>query len=251
VAERLRVRFVKLGKVRFISHRDEARLWERAVRRSGLPVASSHGFNPRPLLAFGLALPTGAESLAEYLDITLVEEVARAGLEDVQRLATSLSEGLPAGMEVVGLGWLAGDASSLQEEVTSCSWDLEVRGVRAPELMRSVEQLLDAPSVSVRRERKGRAFDDDIRPAIRSLSVTPRPQSCSGGGSTWLQAELATRPRGVRPRELAEALGAHVVLSRARRTQQWIEDGAERREPLAMGAGVGAAIAAHAVERVS
>ena len=64
---RLRVRFVKLGRVRFTSHRDVARMWERAVRRIGLPVARTEGFSPRPKLAFGLALSTGHESLAEYL----------------------------------------------------------------------------------------------------------------------------------------------------------------------------------------
>ena len=46
-------------------------MWERALRRSGLPVAWSEGFSPRPLLSFGLALPTGGESLAEYLDVRL------------------------------------------------------------------------------------------------------------------------------------------------------------------------------------
>jgi radical SAM-linked protein len=70
---RLRLRYSKLGKVRFVSHRDGARLWERAVRRVGLPVAYTEGFTPRPKLSFGLALPTGAESVAEYIDLDLVE----------------------------------------------------------------------------------------------------------------------------------------------------------------------------------
>ena len=68
---RLRVRYSKTGKVRFTSHRDVVRMWERALRRSGLRVAWSEGYSPRPLLSFGYALPTGAESLAEYLDVTL------------------------------------------------------------------------------------------------------------------------------------------------------------------------------------
>ena len=51
-------------------------MWERALRRSGLPVAWSEGFSPRPLLSFGLALPTGDESLAEYLDVRLSLTVA-------------------------------------------------------------------------------------------------------------------------------------------------------------------------------
>ena len=68
---RIRVRFVKVGKVRWTSHRDLARVWERAIRRVALPVAYSQGFSPRPKMHFGLALSTGHESLAEYLDIDL------------------------------------------------------------------------------------------------------------------------------------------------------------------------------------
>src|SRR5690606_40985756 len=68
---RVRIRFSKLGKVRFTSHRDTARIWERALRRADLPVAYTEGFAPRPRVSFGLALPTGAESLGEYLDVDL------------------------------------------------------------------------------------------------------------------------------------------------------------------------------------
>src|SRR5205085_1236636 len=72
---RLRVRFAKLGKVRWTSHRDVARMWERAFRRARLPVAYTGGFSPRPKVSFGLALPTGCESLAEYLDLELASDV--------------------------------------------------------------------------------------------------------------------------------------------------------------------------------
>ena len=68
---RLRLRFTKAGKIRFTSHRDVARMWERALRRSRLPVAYSQGFVPHPLVSFGLALPTGCESRGEYLDVRL------------------------------------------------------------------------------------------------------------------------------------------------------------------------------------
>ena len=70
----LRVRFGKCGKVRFTSHRDVARIWERALRRAEINVAYTQGFSPRPRVAFGLALATGHESQAEYLDVDLVDE---------------------------------------------------------------------------------------------------------------------------------------------------------------------------------
>lgn len=68
---RVRIRFSKTGKIRWTSHRDIARVSERVIRRAGLPVAYSQGFSPHPKLHFGLALSTGHESLAEFVDIDL------------------------------------------------------------------------------------------------------------------------------------------------------------------------------------
>src|SRR5690606_29749085 len=71
---RHRIRYSKMGKIRFLSHRDLARVWERGLRRSGIRVSYSEGFSPRPKLSFGLALSTGYESLGEYLDVDLHPE---------------------------------------------------------------------------------------------------------------------------------------------------------------------------------
>ena len=92
---RVRLRFAKVGKVRFTSHRDLARIWERALRRADIPLVYSQGFSPRPRLHFGLALPTGAESWAEYLDADLVESAPV--LEDLPERLTPM---LPAGIDV-------------------------------------------------------------------------------------------------------------------------------------------------------
>ena len=98
---RLRVRYSKLGKVRFISHRDTARVWERTLRRADVPVATSAGYTPRPRLSFGLALPTGAESVAEYLDLELSQPV------DLEPLPARLTAALPIGLSVVDVVALA------------------------------------------------------------------------------------------------------------------------------------------------
>src|SRR5204862_7253907 len=83
---KLRIRFTKLGKVRFTSHRDIARMWERAFRRTGVALAYTAGFSPRPKISFGLALPTGHESVAEYLDVELAED----GPPDIERVVGAL-----------------------------------------------------------------------------------------------------------------------------------------------------------------
>ena len=70
----LRVRYTKLGKIRFIGHRDVARIWERSLRKANIPVLYSQGFSPHPRISFGLALPTGFESEAEFVDVYLGED---------------------------------------------------------------------------------------------------------------------------------------------------------------------------------
>ncbi|HZU80723.1 MAG TPA: TIGR03936 family radical SAM-associated protein [Acidimicrobiales bacterium] len=217
---RLRVRFAKLGRVRWTSHRDVARMWERALRRGGLPVAYTEGFSPRPQLSFGLALPTGCESTAEYLDVSLRDDV------DPGTFAGLLSPLLPEGVDVRAAAVLAPGTPSLQEVVDGCAWDVDVPDVDVDVLAAAVARALASPSLPVERERKGRRQVDDVRSALLALEAHP---AAHGRGSR-LVAEVSTRPRGVRPAELAAALG--LELGAARRTCQWIERDGARLEPL-------------------
>jgi radical SAM-linked protein len=254
----VRFRYTKLGRIRFTSHRDVARMWERGLRRSGLPVAWSEGFSPRPLLSFGLALPTSCESLAEYVDVRLAPGVAVAAAPSLARLLGPL---LPDGIEVPASGAILRGADSLQQEVTSCSWELEVLGVTVGELAERIERLLAAPSVPVRRERKGRLVEDDLRPSVLVLTSeqperTPQPGLRDGptdapSAPLRVHAELATRPRGVRPPELLQELGADIGLARACRTNQWIERDGARLEPLAVDGDAPGPVAPHADGRAS
>ena len=216
---KIRARFTKVGKVRWTSHRDVARMWERALRRGRVPVAYTAGFTPRPQLSFGLALPTGCESIAEYLDIALDDTV------DPARLARDVGPMLPEGVEVVATGVVEPGTNSLQEDVSSCLWEIRVPGVTPEDLDVAIGRALHADSLPIQRERKGRDVVDDLRPSVLALSCDGRDAD-----GARLLAELGTRPRGVRPSELAQALGVEFGL--ARRTCQWIERDGSRWEPL-------------------
>ena len=73
--QRLRIRYAKRGRLRFTSHRDFSRAFERALVRARIPMAYSSGFNPHPRISYTGASPTGAASEAEYLEIGLATRV--------------------------------------------------------------------------------------------------------------------------------------------------------------------------------
>jgi radical SAM-linked protein len=273
---RIRFRFSKLGKSRFTSQRDVARMWERALRRARLPLAYTEGFSPRPQLSFGLALPTGAESLAEYLDVALDPHRALEDGVEVSELPSLLSHLLPEGIEVEEAVVVERSKDSLQQMVTSCSWTMRLVGLTREELADRVAALLAADRVDIVRERKGRQELDDLRPSVLALAAADArldEGTDPTGRTVGLVAELTTQPRGVRPVELVRGLiavsgvradrmpdgtagpggsGSIPVLDRACRTQQWIERDGLRQEPL-LGrvVPVGADRAVHALGRAS
>jgi radical SAM-linked protein len=214
------VRFTKVGKVRWTSHRDVARMWERACRRASVPLAYTEGFSPRPKVSFGLALPTGHESLAEYLDLDVSDDQVV-----ISSLPGRLTPALPVGIDVVAAAAVAPGADSLQHEVTSSTWVVEV-GDRDG-LSGRIQDVLAAPEIVVTRERKGRSVTDDIRPAIRSLVLQP---------DRTLTFELAVQQRGVRPAELLSVLDIEFEDCLVRRTHQWIERDGARWEPISLDA---------------
>ncbi|WP_420431963.1 TIGR03936 family radical SAM-associated protein [Candidatus Poriferisocius sp.] len=223
---RVRLRYGKNGRIRFTSHRDMARIWERSLRRTGLPVAQTEGFSPRAKLHFGLALATGYESDAEYLDIDF--KCAEVAVGDVLDALVSV---LPDGIAATGGSVLAPGTMSLQQAVTSCDWDIELLGASADDLARWVDQVRGATTLMITRERKGKQITDDLAPQVHVLEVG---EPTSRG--VRLLATLGTQPRSARPSDLfaASELPYRPVL--VRRTRQWIEQDGARLEPLEVGA---------------
>jgi radical SAM-linked protein len=222
-ANPVRLQYTKLGKVRWISHRDVARALERAFRVVQLPLAFSEGFSPRPKVSFGLALSTGHESDAEYVDLVLADPV------DLDALPEQLSAALPAGIAVVGAVALAERVPALQEAVTCVEWRVDVAhadytDVDPAELRACVDTALAHPVLPTVKRRKGRDVEEDVRPVIRRITVGhERPAS--------VEMEMSTQPRGAKPGEVLAAIGDFIDV-RARRTHQWIERDGARQEPL-------------------
>ena len=223
---RIRLRYSKAGRIRFTSHRDVARIWERSLRRTGLPVAQTEGFSPRAKLHFGLALATSCESDAEYLDI----DFTRGGVA-FDEVLEALVGVLPDGIAATGGSVLAPGAMSLQQAVTSCDWDIELLDATADDLAQWVDRVRRAATLMVTRERKGQQITDDLAPQVRALEVGEPTNR-----GVRLLATLGTQPRAARPSELLAALEPVYRPVLVRRTRQWIEQDGTRLEPLEVGA---------------
>jgi radical SAM-linked protein len=229
----VRVQFTKSGKIRWISHRDTARAFERAFRIEALPLTFTQGFSPRPKVSFGLALSTGYESDEEYLDVSFEEPV------ELDELPARLNRALPAGIEVTGVAELDERAPALQEVVTAVTWTVAVGrdddvALDAGVLRAGVAALLERDEVTVTRSRKGRFVDDDVRGAIRRCTVV----GPTGDGAVDCELETSTQPRGAKPHDVLAAVmqvtPAVGPLSERRvvRTHQWIERDGARLRPL-------------------
>ncbi|GAB3251958.1 TIGR03936 family radical SAM-associated protein [Nocardioides dilutus] len=160
--QRLRVRYAKRGRLRFTSHRDFSRAFERAVFRARVPMAYSSGFNPHPRISYAGAAPTGSASEAEYLELALAEVV------DPATVHAALAEALPDGLDIVEV--VESPGGSLADLLEASRWRLEVPGARE-DVEADVVTFLAAPEVRVQRMTKKGLRDLDARAAVHSLVV--------------------------------------------------------------------------------
>jgi radical SAM-linked protein len=188
---RIRVKFVKRGELKYISHLDLLRTMERAVRRSGLPIAYTEGFHPHAKIQFASALPVGVESTGELMDIELKEEFSAS--EVVQRLKEQLPKALaPHEGAVVPEG--EGKLTSL---VQGAGYLVRVEPVA--DLAGRVEAWLGKDTVLWPRQRKGKVRHLDLRKATTKLAAC---------GTDQLELFLSFSPEAtnVRPQEVILSL---------------------------------------------
>lgn len=229
---RVRLRFAKRGRLRFLSHRDVARSFERAVRRAGLPVAHSHGFSPHPRLSWVGAAPTGSASEAEYVEIGLTEPV------DPGRLAAALDAALPDGLDVLAAAVAEGPA--LAERIDASRWSLELPGVAPAALRAALSALFARESVVVERVTPSGRRQIDVRAALVSADVGGSQASMTGDGDgcAILTAVVRQMTPAVRPDDVLGALAVvadlrpPVPAKATRMAQGLLDDGGELADPF-------------------
>jgi radical SAM-linked protein len=197
--QRLRIRFAKRGRLRFASHRDFQRAFERALRRAGVPVAYSQGFTPHPKVSYAGAAPTGAASEAEYLEIAVTEEC------DPPAVSAALDAALPAGLDIVDV--VLADHGSLADRLQASEWSIELPDAPFEALAAAVKAFLAEPVVEVQRMTKNGIRTLDARSAVVRMAVDP-------AGPT-IRLVVRHQSPTVRPDDVLTGLGR---LSRLRDT---------------------------------
>jgi radical SAM-linked protein len=203
--DKIRLRFRKDGPLRWLSHHDLLRTFERLLRRSRLPFRSSQGFNPRPRLVFALSLPLGVVGRAEVAELELDEPVPPDEVRD------RLNRHCPPGLFILDAARVPPRATA---HVTGFTYALQVPPDRLDATRDHIARALAATQWHVERS-KPAPRRLDVRPFVRDLRLDP--------ASGRLEMDLWLAPTGTaRPDEilglcgLGDLLAAGAVLERAR-----------------------------------
>ena len=192
--QRFRIQFKKTGDIRFVGHADTMRAFERALRRAGLPLGMSEGFNPHPRMSFPAPLAVGWEGLCEVMEFELSD------WNQPEEVARRLKSQLPPGLELVSVK-LAPPTGKAQAD--EADYLVQPDGPDAPRVEPAkIQEFLSRQEVWSERQRKDRVKRDNIRPFVRDIGIEQ-------DGS--LRMRIAISPAGsARPDEILAALGVGI-----------------------------------------
>jgi radical SAM-linked protein len=203
--DKVRLRFRKDGALRWLSHHDLLRTFERLLRRSGLPFRSTQGFNPHPRIVFALSLPLGVVGRAEIVELELDEQI------DPEEVRRRLQAQCPAGLEILSALRIPPNSGV---HVSGLCYGLVIPPDRIAATQARIAALSSGEPCWVERS-KPTMRRLDIRPFLRDLRLD--------GASGFLEMDLRLLPSGTaRPDEvlgileLADLLEAGAVLERVR-----------------------------------
>lgn len=153
--------FEKNEPVRYISHLDIMRLFQRCMRRADIPMAYTQGYHPHPVLSFAMPLALGYTSGAEFGEVTLAEEM------DIKTFLCVINRSLPTGIVVTAAKGMRDDSKALMPQVRASTY--EAYFASAGSLREEAETLLDKGSVMKTKQGKNGPRVIDIRPLILNL----------------------------------------------------------------------------------
>ena len=191
--QRLRLRFNRGEEVKFLSHLDLIRLWERALRRAEVPLAYSEGFTPHPRLCLAAPLPIGVTSEAELMDVWLTRWLAP------DSFSTLVKRQLPAGINISDV-WIIGlNVPSLQSQVRLAEYRVEMESERTrQEIEQTISSLLSAKELPWHHQRDAETRYYDLRTLIDDLwLISYQDSQCVLGMRLRCDSQGSGRPEQV------------------------------------------------------
>jgi radical SAM-linked protein len=226
--QRWRLVFARDDEARFLSHLDAIKLWERAFRRGGIPVATSEGFSPRPRVIFAAPLQLGMLAEHELADLFLAERLTSHDLR------ARLAAGMPRGYRIVELDdeWVG--APALAPQLVAADYRLNLLHTEQPAVEEGIRTLLAAERLPRERHREDKIVAYDLRPLLidlhlRAGGVAARvgevPEAPNLGGTVAAGSAVFTAATAL-PSAVAEGV---CVWMRLRHTQ---DEGSGRAEEV-------------------
>lgn len=169
MSKTMRIKFIKVGDMIYISHLDVQRLLQRAFRRANVELAFSQGFNPHPKMSYGNALALGVESYGEYVDIEIKDDIGS------QELMDRINNQLPDGMQFEKCIELEGGERALAANIMFGDYEFEIENINKLDeetVLKNLEKLKNSESIlTTRRNKKKRIVEVDIRPLIKTIDI--------------------------------------------------------------------------------
>lgn len=150
---RYRIKFSKLGKIIYIGHLDLLKVFQRAIKRANIPIAYSEGFNPHQKVSFAIPLPLGMESICEYVDIMLEENLQE------NEILKRLNEQMPLGIEILNVIKLKENEPNGASIVSAGEYYVTLdRKINIGEFNKKIEEILNLPEINIEKiaKKKGR-----------------------------------------------------------------------------------------------
>lgn len=195
---RLRIRFGRGAEVKFISHLDIIRLWHRALRRAGIELAYSEGFNPHPKISVAAPLALGVTSETELMDIYTT------GFISPHSFTACVSRQLPPGIEIIQVYHIATTLPSLQAQVRYTEYAVAIEAEKGAEyITEALTSLLAREKLPWQHQRDTGSHNYDLRALIDDLWLIDRDAKC---GSIGMRLRCDSRGSG-RPEQVTKALG--------------------------------------------
>jgi radical SAM-linked protein len=215
-AQRLRVTFQRGEQVKYITHLDLMRYWERVLRRAGVPLAYSEGHNPTPQISLAAPLPVGVTSSCELMDVYLWRRM------DLRDFLRRVSRQVVPGTEIVAVREIGLREPSLQSQVRWAQYRVEVdkEGRTRSEVEKAIERIMSSSSLPWQHLRDGQVRRYDLRRLIFDLWLEEEAQ-----GTFVLGMRLRTDQQAAgRAEQVTAALGFRTPPLRIHRVAIFVEE---------------------------